>query len=198
MKYWYLSPLLFYFIGISNAQIPEDKLKHLGAGVLIGGISGLGANQLFNGDRYWTWSAALGGSLAAGVAKEGYDKSRGGPWDNGDILYTVIGGIVSGLVFELFVNKSGCRRSGRPCKYYSYQFDTLPKRTFEKPYVIFIISDSTSGNLISNVQAEALLNASAYSKRYPFPHLKIITLQFKPFYFKRILRMEYHFYKFKV
>lgn len=163
MKYWYLSPLLFYFVGISNAQIPEDKLKHLGAGVVIGGISGLAANQLFNGDRYWTWSAAIGGSLAAGIAKESYDKSRGGSWDNADILYTAIGGVVSGLVFELFVNKSGCRRRGRPCKYYSYQFDNLQKKISGKPLVIFYFSDSTSGNLTAQIQAIALLNSSAYT-----------------------------------
>lgn len=165
MKFWFSIPLLFYFFGTINAQIPEDKLKHLGAGVVIGGISGLAANQLFNGDRYWTWSAAIGGSLAAGVAKESYDTSRGGTWDNGDVVYTVLGGVVSGLVFELFVNKDGCRRRGRPCKYYSLQMNDLQEIVTSKPLLIIHITETSSGNLTATIQATSILTTMQYPRK---------------------------------
>ncbi len=157
MNYCYFIMLLFLLFGISNAQIPEDKLKHLGAGVVIGGVSGFAANQLFNGDRYWTWSASLGGSLAAGIAKESYDISKGGIWDHGDILYTVIGGAFSGLVFELFVNKSKCRRSGRPCRYNALQINEVQKNALDRPLVIQL-SENASGSLTAHIQAQAILS----------------------------------------
>lgn len=49
MNYCYFTMLLFLLFGISNAQIPEDKLKHIGAGVVIGGASGFAANQFLTG-----------------------------------------------------------------------------------------------------------------------------------------------------
>lgn len=157
MKHSILGFVLLAMNGLCHSQIPEDKLKHLGAGVVIGGISGLAANQLFNGDRYWTWSAAIGGSLAAGLAKETYDTSKGGPWDNGDVLYTVIGGVVSGLAFELFVNRNGCRRRGRPCKYYALNLDNLQNDKRHAPILMVLRSKPGSRSITANIQAQEIL-----------------------------------------
>ncbi len=92
---------------ISKAQITisEDKPKHFAAGVVIGGIGGYAANKIFKGNQYWTWAGAVGSSLAAGLTKEAIDKADYGVWDNNDVLYTVIGGIVSGLALELLIKK---------------------------------------------------------------------------------------------
>lgn len=160
MKRVFAVVLLFYFYGISNAQIADDKLKHFGAGVAIGGISGLAANKLFNGDRYWTWSMAVGSSLAAGIAKESYDKSRGNIWENSDILYTTLGGIVSGLAFELFVNRKQCRRKGRPCSCYAV---LIEKPLNFNPDISLDYLGNGSGSLTAGIQARHILNYKGLS-----------------------------------
>jgi hypothetical protein len=99
--------LMLCICTISKAQITisEDKPKHFAAGVVIGGIGGYAANKIFKGNQYWTWAGAVGSSLAAGLTKEAIDKADYGVWDNNDVLYTVIGGIVSGLALELLIKK---------------------------------------------------------------------------------------------
>lgn len=149
--------LLSCFYTISSAQIADDKLKHFGAGVAIGGIGALAANKLFNGDRYWTWSMAVGSSLAAGLAKEGYDKSNGNSWENSDILYTALGGIVSGLAFELFVNRKQCRRKGRPCSCYAVHIE---KPLILNPGISLDLSGKGSHHLASEMQAQHMANSS--------------------------------------
>lgn len=108
------------FIGLllacsySQGQATSNAVKHLGAGVAIGAVGGYAAHKIFNGNRAWTWAGAVGSSLAAGLAKETYDQSRGAAvWENDDIIYTATGGVISGLVMDMLLNKR--RSSGKKC-----------------------------------------------------------------------------------
>ena len=94
-------------------QNNADAVKHLGAGIVIGGVGGYTAHKLFNGQRGWTWAGALGSSLAAGLAKEAlYDQPRGTEWESRDVLFTALGGLVSGLALDLLLKNSRRRGGG--------------------------------------------------------------------------------------
>jgi hypothetical protein len=90
----------------AQSTIGVDKLKHFGAGFAIGAVGGYTANKVFKGNRYWTWAGAIGSSLAAGILKENIDKNEYNGWDNNDILFTALGGAVSGLALELLLKKN--------------------------------------------------------------------------------------------
>lgn len=105
--------LSFQFNG--NAQQVENAAKHVGAGVVIGAVGGYAAHKLFKEQRGWTWAGAVGSSLAAGLAKETYDVSRGAQWENEDILFTTLGGVISGLALDVLLNKRGRGRSRKNC-----------------------------------------------------------------------------------
>ena len=100
--------------GQGQGEATSNAVKHLGAGVAIGAVGGYAAHKIFNGNRAWTWAGAVGSSLAAGLAKETYDQSRGAAvWENDDIIYTAIGGVISGLVLDMFLDSR--RSSGKRC-----------------------------------------------------------------------------------
>ncbi len=144
--------------GFAKAQITisKDKPKHFAAGAVIGGIGGYAAHRIFNRDnikanRYWTWAGAVGSSLAAGLAKEAYDKADYGVWDNNDVLFTTLGGIVSGLALELLIKR---RVSGRIRV--TYNLDNLnqnPFRNDEAPYIVTY----ESHDVIATLQAQHIL-----------------------------------------
>lgn len=101
---------MFYFCALwgiqAQSSIGVDKLKHFGAGFAIGTVGGYTAHKIFKGNRCWMWVGAVGSSLAAGVLKENIDKNEYDGWDNNDILFTALGGAVSGLVLELLLKKN--------------------------------------------------------------------------------------------
>ena len=109
-----MKKLLLLFLVISSqpilAQIEQDKLLHYGAGVASGAAGAFIAHEISGGNRWWTLTGAVGGSLIAGLAKEAIDKNRYGVWDNGDLAATVAGGVTVGVVIELFRGKN---RRGR-------------------------------------------------------------------------------------
>jgi len=94
-----------------NGQVERDKALHFLGGNLYG-LAGAGiAKQLSDGDRYWTFAGAVGGSLMIGLAKEAVDAGqRENGWDNEDLLATVLGGMTVGLTIELFTNKKRQKR----------------------------------------------------------------------------------------
>lgn len=94
-----------------NGQIERDKALHFLGGNLYG-LAGAGiAKQISDGNRYWTFAGAVGGSLAIGLAKEAVDEGqRENGWDNEDLLATVLGGMTVGLTIELFTNKKRQKR----------------------------------------------------------------------------------------
>ncbi len=138
-----------------NAQltISEDKPKHFGAGFVIGSVGGYTAHHMFDGNPYWMWAGAVGSSLAAGVTKEAIDKADYGVWDNNDIVYTVIGGVASAVVLDLFLKKSKKRRKYRPCNCYAESYK--PKGNMNLDY--FDITLSESHDITSALQAERIL-----------------------------------------
>jgi hypothetical protein len=96
----------------------ENGAKHLGAGMAIGAIGGYTAHKLFQGDPNWTWAGAVGSSLAAGLAKETYDVSNGNEWQTDDVVFSALGGFLSGLVLDLLIKEKGGKgkeRRGKGC-----------------------------------------------------------------------------------
>ncbi|NJB70496.1 uncharacterized protein YfiM (DUF2279 family) [Saonia flava] len=88
-----------------QAQVERDKALHFVGGTLYG-LAGAGiAKQISDGDRYWTFAGAIGGSLLIGVAKESIDNSQYGGWSNEDLLATVLGGTTVGFTIDIFTNK---------------------------------------------------------------------------------------------
>lgn len=89
----------------SYGQADRDKVLHFVGGGLFG-LAGAGiAKHMSDGNRYWTFAGAVGGSLLVGLGKEAIDAGqRENGWDNEDLLATVLGGVTVGLTIDLFTN----------------------------------------------------------------------------------------------
>ncbi|WP_298504712.1 hypothetical protein [uncultured Maribacter sp.] len=146
--------LLVFLCKLSAQDWDSSSPKHLGAGVVIGAVGGYTSNKIFRGDMRWTWAGAVGGALVAGLVKESIDKADYGRWDNNDVLYTTLGGAISGLVLELLMNKNRRRGRGRPCSCYATSYNS--EKAFSRVNVNVTISGSRS--LSSNIQAQYFLN----------------------------------------
>lgn len=72
----------------------QDKQSHSAVGAAIAGLATLIAE-----DR----AVGLGAAALAGVAKELYDRQRGGPFSTADVLWTVGGGIAGAYVGGLII-----------------------------------------------------------------------------------------------
>lgn len=144
---------------IAQITISEDKPKHFAAGIVIGGIGGYAAHKVFNRsnirtNRFWTWTGAVGSSLAAGITKEAIDKADYGVWDNNDVLFTTLGGIVSGLALELLIKRKVPGRIR-----VTYKSDIL-NRDLLKDYEVLDIAASQSHDIIATLQAQRVLEMS--------------------------------------
>jgi hypothetical protein len=143
--------LLLLFCIQAKGQATENAAKHLGAGVVIGAAGGYAAHKVFKGRRGWMWAGAVGSSLAAGLAKETYDQSRGAVWENDDIIYTAIGGVLSGLVMDMVLDSR--RGSGKRCGCPPVAFNLKRVNTD------FVFSVETgSGDIGAAIQANHLIN----------------------------------------
>ena len=141
-----------------KAQGFNDKAKHFGAGFVIGGIGGYAANKIFDGNRYLTWAGAVGSSLAAGLSKEAYDGSNGGLVETRDVVYTSLGGVASGLLLELLLNKNkrsrggkSRNRRGKNCGCLVVDLDT---EHFKEEKTIYI--ENGSRDIASSIQATSI------------------------------------------
>lgn len=110
-----LIPTLVLFMLVCNAhgQVERDKVLHFVGGNLYG-LAGAGiAKQISDGNRYWTFAGAVGGSLLIGLGKEAVDAGqRENGWDNDDLLATVLGGLSVGFTIDIFTNhKKNKKRS---------------------------------------------------------------------------------------
>ncbi|WP_419212188.1 hypothetical protein ACNR9Q_15780 [Maribacter sp. X9] len=147
--------LVFFTIHI-QAQNSSDAAKHIGAGIVIGGVGGYAAHKLFEGRRGWTWAGAVGSSVAAGLAKEGlYDKPRGAAWETKDVLYTTLGGVISGMALDVLLRDSRRRSGGgrgKNCGCLVVQFDD------KENDVLPLYNQNGSGDIASALQASYLLN----------------------------------------
>tara|TARA_R110002074_G_scaffold223009_1_gene393899 strand:+ start:14905 stop:15372 length:468 start_codon:yes stop_codon:yes gene_type:complete len=146
---------LLFSISIIYAQSSADAVKHLGAGIVIGGVGGYAANKISKGQRGWTWAGAVGSSLVAGLAKEAiYDKSKGATWETRDVIFTTLGGVVSALALEVFTgNDSGRRRSGngKKCGCLVAELD------FNQELDLPIFVGNGTGDITSELQAAYFL-----------------------------------------
>ncbi len=87
--------ILLLFSPPCQAQIPKDKILHLGAGTLAGGYGYICSPKQ---DGWMPVVFAVSMSTLAGVAKETYDKKYGQTgFDKKDLTCTIIGGVVSGF-----------------------------------------------------------------------------------------------------
>ncbi|MBQ4914482.1 hypothetical protein J8L85_08550 [Maribacter sp. MMG018] len=138
---------LVYSQGVSNAA------KHVGAGIVIGGVGGYAAHEIFNGRQGWTWAGSFGSSLAAGLIKESYDKANADMWQTDDVVFTALGGFISGLVLDLILenNRRGGGRSGKNCGCLVAFENTI------SPTYVPIINEGGSRDIGSEIQASYLL-----------------------------------------
>jgi len=92
----------------------RDKVLHYIGGNLYG-LAGAGiAKQISDGNRWWTFAGAIGGSTLIGLGKEAVDASqRENGWDNEDLLATILGGATVGVTIDIFTDhKKKKRRAG--------------------------------------------------------------------------------------
>ncbi|MEP2281493.1 hypothetical protein [Maribacter sp.] len=151
MKYIVSLVLVFFFYG-SYAQTSADAAKHLGAGIVIGGVGGYTAHKLSNGSSGWIWAGAVGSAFAAGLAKEAiYDSSRGANWETRDVVFTTLGGVISALALEVFTGNGGSSRGGNSCGCLVAQLDN----TNEIQLPVFV--ENGTGDITSELQAAYLL-----------------------------------------
>lgn len=142
-----------YYVQGQGTQAELSNLgKHLGAGVVIGGVGGYAAHKIFDGSSGWTWAGAVGSSLAAGLAKETYDVSNGGVWETDDVVFTALGGIISGLVMDMILTKR--RTSGKRCGCPPMALHRNRVNSGFKANV-----ETGSGDLAAAIQAHYLLNS---------------------------------------
>ncbi|WP_339656944.1 hypothetical protein [uncultured Maribacter sp.] len=147
---------LLFSISTIYAQKSTDAVKHLGAGIVIGGVGGYAAYKISNGQRGWTWAGAVGSSLAAGLAKEAiYDKPKGAEWETRDVVFTTLGGMVSALVLEVFTGNDGGRRgrsgSGKKCGCLVAELE------FNQELDLPIFVEKGTGDITSELQAAYIL-----------------------------------------
>ncbi|WP_424001644.1 hypothetical protein [Maribacter sp. IgM3_T14_3] len=147
--------LIFTFFN-SKAQDSADAIKHLGAGIVIGGAGGYAAHKLSNGNTGWRWVGAVGSAFAAGLAKEAlYDPSKGAIWETRDVVFTTLGGVVSALALEVFLGEEGSRRGGnrrgKSCGCLVAQLGT------ENEIQLLSFVENGTGDITSELQAAYLL-----------------------------------------
>ncbi|WP_299800887.1 hypothetical protein [uncultured Maribacter sp.] len=155
MKIVVLIFVLIFSINI-NAQTSADAAKHLGAGIVIGGVGGYAAHKLSDGNTGWRWAGAVGSAFTAGLAKEAiYDSSRGADWETRDVVFTTLGGVISALALEVFMgnggNGRGGNKRGKSCGCLVAQLDNQ----YEIQLPLFV--ENGTGDITSELQAAYLL-----------------------------------------
>ncbi|WP_350287065.1 hypothetical protein [uncultured Croceitalea sp.] len=97
--------LFLMFLTQVEAQVDRDKVLHFLGGNLYG-LAGAGiAKQISDGNRWWTFAGAVGGSALIGLGKEAVDASqRENGWDNNDLLATILGGATVGVTIDIFTD----------------------------------------------------------------------------------------------
>jgi hypothetical protein len=83
--------LLIGMVGMTQT-IPSDKVTHFAAGGFITSTTYIGLN-LFELKESNRVLISIGTGIVAGIAKEAYDKGRGGKFDGKDILATALGSV---------------------------------------------------------------------------------------------------------
>ncbi len=147
--------LIFTFMN-TYAQDSADAVKHLGAGIVIGGVGGYAAHKFSDGNTGWRWAGAVGSAFAAGLAKEAiYDSSRGADWETRDVVFTTLGGVISALALEVFMgnggNGRGGNRRGKSCGCLVAQLNN------ENEIQLPLFVENGTGDITSELQAAYFL-----------------------------------------
>lgn len=97
--------VLVLVVNQAHSQIGRDKVLHFAGGSLFG-LAGAGiAKEISDGNRFWTFAGAVGGSLLVGLGKEAIDAGQSdNGWDNDDLLATVLGGVTVGIAIDIFTD----------------------------------------------------------------------------------------------
>ncbi|MEM1259689.1 MAG: hypothetical protein AAGC45_12935 [Bacteroidota bacterium] len=105
-----MKKVLYFFVALSVlqnlwCQVETDKALHFLGGNLFG-LAGAGiAKQISDGNRWWTFAGAVGGSALVGLGKEAIDAGQSdNSWDNDDLLATILGGVTVGITIDIFTD----------------------------------------------------------------------------------------------
>lgn len=97
--------ILILLTTICTAQIQADKIKHFGAGAVVGA----GAYYLtykYTESKNKAFLASIGSSMLVGLAKELYDSRKGGTgFNSADLLATGAGGFTIGITINIFKHR---------------------------------------------------------------------------------------------
>jgi hypothetical protein len=97
--------IILLLIGqMSFAQIPDDKIKHFGAGVLISGLTNMIVYDQTHSRKLAFWSGLTAGILA-GIGKELIDENKRNAWDNKDLLATTLGSVAVSIPLNFWERK---------------------------------------------------------------------------------------------
>lgn len=107
-----------------NCYSQTDKALHFSAGFVFSGISSLGKQK--------NEKIIIGvtSAFAIGVAKELYDKKRGGKVDYNDIWFTATGGLVGSVIFT-YVTKPKRKKYEKDIKIRIPSSDYFVRNTFD-------------------------------------------------------------------
>lgn len=97
--------IIFLLISqMSYSQIPDDKIKHFGAGVFISGATNLIVYDLTKNRKKAFWYG-MGAGVLAGIGKELIDEKKYSGWDNKDLLATFLGSVTVSIPLNLWEHK---------------------------------------------------------------------------------------------
>ena len=122
--------ILLLFANDSIAQVESDKALHFLGGNLYG-LAGAGiAKQISDGNRWWTFAGAIGGSALIGIGKEAIDSGQeNNRWDNKDLLATILGGATVGITIDVFTDHKKKRK--KAIRNYTFIKETeIPRQQF--------------------------------------------------------------------
>ena len=116
--------IVFTLLITLNCYSQTDKALHFSAGFVFSGISSLGKQK--------NEKIIIGvtSAFAIGVAKELYDKKRGGKVDYNDIWFTATGGLVGSVIFT-YVTKPKRKKYEKDIKIRIPSSDYFVRNTFD-------------------------------------------------------------------
>jgi len=112
--------LVVCFSNSIRSQVERDKALHFIGGNLYG-LAGAGiAKQISDGNRWWTFAGAIGGSALIGLGKEGVDAGqRENGWDNDDLWATILGGATVGVTIDIFTDHKKDKRKPKAITFHN-------------------------------------------------------------------------------